>query len=125
MLGRSHLPLVLQLRIPIGAPAVGCQVQDRPQRSNVWRITGILAGVGHQHAPRPALIAITGYGGSVNADRALAAGFDYDVVKPVDGDVLLRLIDSSMRVEDWSTSGFGVITSHGSLQEDDRRDLRN
>ncbi len=74
-----------------------------------------------RHDPRPALIAITGYGGSVNADRALMAGFDYHVVKPVDPEALLRLVDAAMRVEDWTTSGYGVLTGHGSLREDDRR----
>ena len=76
-----------------------------------------------RHDPRPALIAVTGYGGSRNIDRALMAGFDYHVVKPVDPEAILRLIDSAMRVEDWTSTGQGVLTSHGSLPEDDRRDL--
>jgi signal transduction histidine kinase/CheY-like chemotaxis protein len=71
--------------------------------------------------PKPAVIAVTGYGGSRNAERALAAGFDQYVVKPVDPEALLRIIDSALRVEEWTASGRGSITSHGSLSEDDRR----
>jgi len=38
------------------------------------------------------LIALTGYGGPEQRDRALGAGFDVHVVKPVNPDTLLRLI---------------------------------
>ncbi len=50
-----------------------------------------------QHAvPRPLLIALTGYGAKEDRDRALAAGFDQHLVKPVDHEALLRLIDSEL-----------------------------
>lgn len=49
------------------------------------------------HEPRPALIALTGYGGPTNVDRALRAGFDYHVCKPVNPEAVLRLIDSAIR----------------------------
>ena len=39
------------------------------------------------------LVALTGYGGREQRDRALGAGFDIHIVKPVDPDTLLRLID--------------------------------
>ncbi len=42
--------------------------------------------------PRPTAIAITGYGEPEDRARALAAGFDHHLVKPVDPEVLLRLI---------------------------------
>ena len=42
--------------------------------------------------PRPTLIAVTGYGQPEDRARALAAGFDHHLVKPVDPDMLLRLI---------------------------------
>jgi len=42
--------------------------------------------------PRPTAIAITGYGQPEDRARALAAGFDHHLVKPVDPDMLLRLI---------------------------------
>ena len=42
--------------------------------------------------PRPTAIAITGYGQPEDRARALAAGFDHHLVKPVDPAVLLRLI---------------------------------
>jgi two-component system CheB/CheR fusion protein len=42
--------------------------------------------------PRPTAIAITGYGQPEDRARALAAGFDHHLVKPVDPEMLLRLI---------------------------------
>jgi CheY-like chemotaxis protein len=39
------------------------------------------------------LIAITGYGQEHDRDRAAAAGFDRHLVKPVDVEVLVRLIE--------------------------------
>jgi signal transduction histidine kinase len=38
------------------------------------------------------LIALTGYGGTEHRDRAIGAGFDVHIVKPVNPDALLRLI---------------------------------
>lgn len=43
---------------------------------------------------RPLLIAVTGYGQQHDRQRALAAGFDYHLVKPVDIQVLLATIRS-------------------------------
>jgi DNA-binding response OmpR family regulator len=40
----------------------------------------------------PIMIALTGYGQDKDRDRALAAGFDHHLVKPVDPQALLRLI---------------------------------
>jgi len=74
-----------------------------------------------RHEPRPSLIALTGYGDQQASERALAAGFDRHVVKPVNPDALLRLIDSALWAEDWAASGSGQITSHGSLLDIDRR----
>ena len=48
------------------------------------------------HEPRPVLIAVTGYGGSQNVERALTAGFDHFVTKPVEPDVLFRLIHGAL-----------------------------
>ena len=42
--------------------------------------------------PRPLLIALTGYGGPKDRERAFAAGFDHHVVKPADPEALLLLI---------------------------------
>jgi CheY-like chemotaxis protein len=41
------------------------------------------------------LIALTGYGGSEQRARAIGAGFDMHIVKPVNPDTLLRLISDS------------------------------
>ncbi|MDQ6628528.1 MAG: ATP-binding protein [Pseudomonadota bacterium] len=67
-----------------------------------------------RHEPRPALIAITGYGDQQASERALAAGFDRHVVKPVNPDALLRLVESAVSAEDWPASSPGT-TRHGSL----------
>ena len=48
---------------------------------------------GMDGARRPLyLIALTGYGGREQRDRAIGAGFDVHIVKPVNPDTLLRLI---------------------------------
>ncbi|MDM0032118.1 hypothetical protein QTI33_08200 [Variovorax sp. J22P271] len=39
------------------------------------------------------MIALTGYEGPEDRKRALAAGFDHQVAKPVDFEVLLELIE--------------------------------
>ncbi len=77
---------------------------------------------GLHHDPRPALIALTGYGAVADTDRALMSGFDHHVVKPVDPKALLRIINTAMRAEDRTTTETGVITAHGSLQDDDGPD---
>jgi len=48
------------------------------------------------HEPRPILVAVTGYGGTQASEDAIAAGFDRHVVKPVDPDALMRLIDAML-----------------------------
>jgi CheY-like chemotaxis protein len=42
--------------------------------------------------PMPSMIALTGYGQPEDRARALAAGFDHHLTKPVDVEALLRLI---------------------------------
>lgn len=48
------------------------------------------------HEPRPALIAVTGYGDPRNVELAMAAGFDHYVIKPVDPKLLLRLVNETL-----------------------------
>lgn len=43
----------------------------------------------------PWLVALTGYGDAVNQRRCRAAGFDYHLLKPVEPEVLQRLLASS------------------------------
>ena len=45
--------------------------------------------------PPPLLIALTGYEGPEDRKRALAAGFDHHVAKPVDFDDLLKLVEKA------------------------------
>jgi len=52
------------------------------------------------HEPRPILVAVTGYGGTQASEAAIAAGFDRHVVKPVDPDALMRLIDALLPAAD-------------------------
>ena len=44
--------------------------------------------------PMPVMIALTGYGQPEDQARALAAGFDHHLTKPVDVEALLQLIAS-------------------------------
>ncbi|MGE0549295.1 MAG: ATP-binding protein [Kofleriaceae bacterium] len=53
--------------------------------------------VTRQLSARPYLIAITGYGQDQDRARALAAGFDDHVVKPVSLEVLKRVLEDSRR----------------------------
>ena len=45
-----------------------------------------------ENGPQPMLIALTGYGKPEDRDRALAAGFDHHLVKPVKLAMLIRLM---------------------------------
>ena len=68
----------------IGLPAMnGYEVARRLRQS---RATG---------DPPLMLIALTGYEGPEDRQRALAAGFDHHVAKPVDFEVLLKLIEQA------------------------------
>ena len=49
-----------------------------------------------RHMPKPTLIAVTGYGGPHNVERAMSAGFDHYVTKPVDPKLLLRLVSAAL-----------------------------
>ncbi|HEU5116678.1 MAG TPA: response regulator, partial [Isosphaeraceae bacterium] len=48
------------------------------------------------------LVALTGWGQHTDRRRSQEAGFDYHLVKPVDPDELIALIDSLPRVRDSS-----------------------
>ena len=65
----------------------------------------------------PTMIALTGYGSPRDHERSLAAGFEHHLVKPINPDALLRLIDSAMRVQDRAESGWGSSIRTGSLAE--------
>lgn len=69
--------------VDIGLPGLnGYEVAER-----------IRAGIDGRR-PRLYLIALTGYGGNEQRDRALGAGFDVHLVKPINPDTLLRLIST-------------------------------
>jgi CheY-like chemotaxis protein len=42
------------------------------------------------------LIAVTGYGQAEDRDRAIAAGFDHHLVKPVSGNAIRSLLDTAL-----------------------------
>jgi CheY-like chemotaxis protein len=46
----------------------------------------------HPNLAQTALVALTGYGREEDKLQAIAAGFDYHLVKPVDSDALKRLV---------------------------------
>ncbi|HVZ36265.1 MAG TPA: response regulator, partial [Polyangiaceae bacterium] len=46
-----------------------------------------------EHGRRATLIAVTGYGRSSDRTRAADAGFDHHLVKPVNVDELVRVLD--------------------------------
>jgi two-component system CheB/CheR fusion protein len=49
------------------------------------------------HGDRIYLVALTGYGQATDRERALAAGFDEHLVKPVKCDALLTMLESAVR----------------------------
>ena len=51
------------------------------------------------HGPTLRLIALTGYGRTQDRTRALEAGFDEHLVKPVDIDVLTQLLHPAAAVQ--------------------------
>jgi two-component system CheB/CheR fusion protein len=57
--------------------------------------------------PRPWLVGISGYGFDADRRRALEAGFDTYLVKPVDPPVLERMLDQ------WSSTKAGPQPSSG------------
>jgi CheY-like chemotaxis protein len=61
--------------------------------SDGYVVGSILRQSGHTSAAR--LIAVTGCGGAKDRLRALAAGFDQHLVKPVDPKVLLRELQTT------------------------------
>jgi len=72
----------------------------------------------------PVLVALTGYGSAKDHERSLSAGFEHHVVKPPNPEVLLRIIDSAMRAQEWSTTSAGDLsTTRGALIETERRAL--
>ncbi|TZF87476.1 response regulator [Cognatilysobacter lacus] len=46
------------------------------------------------HGSRPLLVALTGYGHPADRERARLAGFDHHLVKPLDPEALIRLLDA-------------------------------
>ena len=82
--GRDGIAAAQQLRAEIVLCDVGLPDIDGYAVARALRAEPITAGA--------RLIALTGYGGSEQRDRALGAGFDMHIVKPVNPDALLRLI---------------------------------
>ncbi|MBC8069716.1 MAG: response regulator [Deltaproteobacteria bacterium] len=86
--GASGLALIETVRpavalIDIGLPGIdGYEVAQRLR--------------GRPDRERMFLVALTGYGQSTDRERALAAGFDEHMVKPVQQETLLRLLGLGM-----------------------------
>jgi CheY-like chemotaxis protein len=70
--------------LDLGMPSVdGFQVCER-LRANTWK-------------RRPCIVALTGWGRENDLVRTKNAGFDAHLVKPVDGDVLVELLEQHVR----------------------------
>jgi signal transduction histidine kinase/ActR/RegA family two-component response regulator len=81
MVLRAHPQLVL---CDIGVPGL-----DGYQIATKVRASGL--------EPMPVLIALTGYGDAAARSRSRASGFQHHLVKPMDIDALLALIDEALR----------------------------
>jgi two-component system, sensor histidine kinase len=53
----------------------------------------------HPGQARPCLVALTGYGHDSDKERAHQAGFDHHLVKPLDPDALLAVLDALVAAE--------------------------
>ncbi len=79
---------------------------------------------------RPYLVAVTGYSESEDEQRARRAGFDAYLVKPVDTEQVVRLLDealaepASTRARVPRSSGTGATRSDGSVRADRVRGIR-
>jgi CheY-like chemotaxis protein/nitrogen-specific signal transduction histidine kinase len=81
--GKAGVALVREKQPDIVLCDIGLPGQDGYQ---------VIASLKKTMSPMPIMIALTGYGQAEDRVRALAAGFDHHLVKPVDIEALLRLI---------------------------------
>lgn len=84
-----------------GTMALAAAAQFAPQL--VLSDIGLPGMDGYELAPalrllagqrRMVLAAVTGYGQAADRERAITAGFDHYLVKPLTADILLRFIDA-------------------------------
>ena len=87
--GESGLDLILRTRPAVALVDVGLPGIDGYGVARAVRADPGTAGV--------TLVALTGYGQPADRDRALAAGFDSHLVKPVDQDALARVLATPAR----------------------------
>jgi len=59
----------------------------------------------------PALVALTGYGNPKDVERSLNAGFEHHVVKPPKPEMLLQIIDTAMRDQEWHPTANGDLSA--------------
>ena len=69
-----------------------------PRLNGYEAASRIRAAVTDAHPP-PLLVALTGWGKNQDIDDAMRAGFDRHLVKPVDPDTLLQMIEKFRRGE--------------------------
>jgi CheY-like chemotaxis protein len=76
---------------------------------NGYEVARAIRGDGDPWARSVTLVALTGYGRDADRRRALDAGFDLHLVKPIDPEVLARILDapSHPRVEIPHAAGRG------------------
>ncbi len=93
---RHHRPEVVLL--DIGLPSL-----------DGYQLAGLIRQ--DEHLKDAVLIAITGYGEETDRRRSLEAGFDHHLIKPIDLDALLPLLDRAER----SSSAGTFRTIHDKL----------
>ncbi|MEO7150677.1 MAG: ATP-binding protein, partial [Burkholderiaceae bacterium] len=85
-----------------GPQGLACFERERPQvvlcdiglpEMDGYEVARRMRASGTGNAGMPLMVALTGYDGPTARARALLAGFDRHLVKPVDPDEVLRLID--------------------------------
>jgi two-component system CheB/CheR fusion protein len=76
-----------------------------PELDGLELVTRLRANGSHAVRPMPLLIATSGYGQPEDRRRALVAGFDEYLLKPVDTAVLLRLLDANALLRGPEKSG--------------------
>ena len=55
-------------------------------------------------------VALTGWGQAADKERAVAAGFDHHLTKPIDADLLSALVDATLLEKRSAASGHETLT---------------
>jgi len=67
-----------------------------PPRMDGYEVARRIRAAGEKWPVRPLLVAVTGYGQESDRARALAAGFDIHMAKPIEPAQLIEVIDGKV-----------------------------